>query len=83
MCHANTATSSKTPVYNSASLYKILFILFDLQSILQQVTKTYKYKLVYYTSNFIIMYFDVLILEDVNHTWILFVFDRMEKQHWN
>ena len=39
-------------------------------------------KLVYYTSNFIIMYFDVLILEDVNHTWILCVFDRVEKQHW-
>ena len=27
------------------------------------------------------MYFDVLILEDVNHTMILCVFDRMEKQH--
>ena len=33
-----------------------------------------KYKLVYYTSNFIIMYFDLLILEDVNHTLILFVY---------
>ena len=56
-------------------LFVIIFLLH-----LRMLTK---YRLVYYTSNFIIMYFDLLILEDVNHTWILFVFDRMEKQHCN
>ena len=91
-CHAHMLVSGSTPIpihlpkLLSITLlvyrkfYLFCFIYSQYSSMSQE---TFNYKLVYYTSNFIIMYFDVLILEDVTHTWILCVFDRKEKLHDN